>query len=170
MRDTVMVAARDKAWENPDLLVQYMDCAYAAGKDKQGHEAFARLLELQKQGRCKPGLLEAKSVPEVQAYFQRLRARQAEALSEYQNGVVPREGVANALGRPLYLDWALRTQPLPAGFPDTLISQFFTYATNLLAPIPAEDSPGEPRTAKAPSDAQEIVVDFRMVPNREEIE
>ena len=118
-------------WDEPHFLLRYMQCAYAAGKDRLANDAFARLAELRRAGRVPSELMQEFTLEQLLQYGNEYRARAQSLQQAIIEGRMPWLLAENVLGNPPTWAWRLHTQDVKWLSEEVLSRAALTiYATN----------------------------------------
>ncbi len=104
---------RGEFWTEPAYLVNYMMMAYAAEKERAAHEAFVRLMELQRTGKVEPAVFEPKTLEDLATHMEEFTEKRTHLYSQLIRCRAPWLLVDEALGNVSFWSWRLRTQSLP---------------------------------------------------------
>jgi Tfp pilus assembly protein PilF len=99
-------------WDDPTFLLTYMHRGHAAGEDRLAHEAFARLLELQREGQVPPELMQERTLEDLLEHARHYQSRRETLQQEVIAGRLPWLLAEGILGNPPTWAWALHTQEL----------------------------------------------------------
>lgn len=148
-------------WDEPRFLLTYVKRGHAAGEDKLAHQAFARLIELRREGRVAPELLQERTLEQLLEYGKDYRARGDTLRQLMVAGRMPWLMAENALGNPAVWAWMLHTQNL------TWVSEepqnraaFSVYASNGFASKNTPDGRMQLQEILAPDAGTNVVADL----------
>lgn len=118
-------------WDQPPFLMAYMQRGYAAGEDRLAQEAFVRVLDLRRQGKVPPELIQEGTLEQLLEHAKNFR-NQREALQNAMiAGRMPWLFAEDYLGNPPTWAWAIHTQELNWLSEEPLTrAGFSVYATN----------------------------------------
>jgi tetratricopeptide (TPR) repeat protein len=118
-------------WDNPGFLMAYVDAGYASGHEVEAHEAFSRVLELQRKGKAPPDIVQAKTLDDLLRYHKQWTERTELICNNVLRGKLPWLMADNLLSHAAVMGWAVRTQPL-TWLGDDAISRasYSIYSTN----------------------------------------
>jgi len=149
----------DKIQNNPQLLMKYMELGYRVDKEREAHEAFMRIEALRQEGKVPEKAFVRMDLNQVLEMFRQRRKTAKKINDLYRLGRFPRLMVCDHKNMPLYLDWAVRTQPLLLPDDSGEWINFTTYATNSMR-IERVKERNQLAIITAPPDATEIVIDY----------
>jgi len=125
-----LVPHRRVFWEEPQYLLAYLSLGYAANREKEAHEAFLHLLELQKKGQVSSEYLQPKQLEEVKRWFKSRQAFLEEVNRLYLAGRIPWVFVEELKNRATCGGWAIRTQDLWVSDDPQACAETTIYATH----------------------------------------
>ncbi|MBC2717226.1 MAG: hypothetical protein HF978_18120 [Desulfobacteraceae bacterium] len=126
----------DKCWpkiqNNYQLLMQHMELGYRVDKEKKAHESMIRLEALRKEGKIPDETFIRMDLDQVKDFFKQEHEVSKKLNDQYYIGQIPRSLLCDRIkSYPLYLDWAIRSQPLDIeSINEEHRIEFTTYSTN----------------------------------------
>ena len=125
---------REKYWDDPQFVLQFLDLAFAAQQESAGHEAFLRLRQLQSEGKAAPDILREQSFDDLVTFLKARGEQREEILKNVMQGKIPWLAAEHLFGRVPYWGWYLKTQPLQWLSEDSMSRTEYTiYSTNSYA-------------------------------------
>lgn len=154
---------RESFWDNHEYLLAYVGFGFAAGQDATAHQAFTRLIELQKEGKVPADKLWAASVDEVAQHFKQFHERQRKLDELVLRGQVPWLAVEHARGNPPVVAWRFRTREANVG--DTVLSRaiFAVYSTNRFTVRPSTRKQAWLDDIGCPPRGSHVIVDLTAI-------
>jgi tetratricopeptide (TPR) repeat protein len=152
--------ARGVYWDDPAYLLMYMSLAYAAGEERDAHEALLKLQELREKGEVDEKLMRMVSLDEVREWLQDAAKRHDLIRQNILEGKFPWIMAAQIQGEVPYWAWLLKTQDMDWVWDDPLNRASYTvYSTNSFGRVDREGiSTFEPIIC--PSKGTPVVVDL----------
>ena len=118
-------------WDDPRFLFSYMQRGHAAREDRLAHEAFARILELRREGKIATELIQEGTFEQLLEYGKSFRSRREGLQQALIAGRMTWLFAEDALGNPPAWAWTLHTQELKWLSEEPLTRAAFSiYATN----------------------------------------
>lgn len=147
-------------WDDPRFLLIYMHQGHASGNDEPAHQAFARLLELRRQGKVPRELMQEGTLEQILEYGKDYERRREALHQGVVLGQIPWLFAEALLQHPATWAWELHTQELKWVSEEPLNRAALSiYATNGFTIHPtAEGRKLEPIIA--PSPGTEVVADL----------
>lgn len=108
----VVHSVRSTNWDSPEFLVLYMQVAYAAGRENEAHEAFAKLHQLQQEGAVDDKLMRAVSLDEVRDWMSGVAQRNDQICRYILEGKITWLTAADIQREVPLWAWLLKTQRL----------------------------------------------------------
>lgn len=122
---------RDKFWEIASFLMTYIDLAYASGNETEANDAFIQVRKLQLEGKAPQEILQEKTLDDLLEYHKGWNKRTELVCQNILQGKMPWLMADNLLNQPVYMGWAIRTQPLNyVGDDFESQARFSIYSTN----------------------------------------
>ncbi|MFL5330043.1 MAG: tetratricopeptide repeat protein [Gemmataceae bacterium] len=127
----VMELHGHRFWNDPHFLLQYVHTGYASGHDRDANKAFMRLLELRREGKAPPELLQTGTLEQLLELGREYRDRREMLQESVVGGKLPWLFAEEILGNAALWAWTLHTQPLQ-WFSEERLNRaaFSVYATN----------------------------------------
>ncbi len=118
-------------WDDPRFLFSYMQRGYAAGNDRLAHEAFARILELRREGKIPMELLQEGTIEQILEHGRNFQSRREALQRALIAGRMTWLFAEDSLGNAPAWAWTLHTQELKWLSEEPLTrAAFSVYATN----------------------------------------
>lgn len=121
---------RGSFWNHEDFLLAYVGFGYSAARDDAANEAFAHLLELQREGKVSPDKLWSASLDDTIELIKSQNRTLQSANDAVLRGRLPWLAVESLRRHPPYLAWRFRTQPLNVSDNTQARATRAIYATN----------------------------------------
>lgn len=122
---------RDKFWETASFLMTYIDLAYASGNEMEANDAFIQVRKLQLEEKAPQEILQEKTLDDLLEYHKGWNKRTELVCQNILQGKMPWLMADNLLNQPVYMGWAIRTQPLNyVGDDFESQARFSIYSTN----------------------------------------
>lgn len=148
------------AADNYELIGTHVNLGFKTGNEERIKNTFGKLILLQQQGKLPAGLFERKNIDDVVSFMKERKERWEELNKKYISGQMPRYSLSVFKNRPLYLDWAVRTQKLVNFKPGRdARAEYSTYITNSFSIQTTNQGPDLVKIM-APPDITEVVVDY----------
>ncbi|MEA3451570.1 MAG: hypothetical protein U9Q83_06660, partial [Bacteroidota bacterium] len=148
--------------DEPQLLMRHLDLCFRTGpeNEKKAIKSQSRLQILKQEGKISDELFAMKGVDDVVEILKQRHETAQKIDMEYRTGRVARLMVCEWRNKPLYLDWAVRTQELSLNGenPSSWVN-FTVYATNGIR-VDMFENRNQLVQYSSPSEAKEIVVDY----------
>ncbi len=122
---------KGRFWDDPGFLMAYVDAGYVSGQEAQAHEAFSRVLELQRKGKAPSDIIQAKTLDDMLEYHKHWVERTEHICNNIVQGKLPWLLADEFRNHAAVMGWAIRTQPL-TWLSDDIVSRasYSIYATN----------------------------------------
>lgn len=155
---------RDQYCDQPEYLVPLMQLGYAAGDEFAANEAFARLQQLQTEGRVPQEMLRAIPLDDLVEQVKRHREQSQRIHGEMLRGRASWLMAEEFLGRAPHLGWWIRTQPLDWLGDDPLHRAEHTiYSTNAFTIAEERRQTASLEPIECPAMGTTVVVDLPML-------
>jgi predicted Zn-dependent protease len=147
-------------WDDPQFLLIYMREGHASGNDELAHQAFGRLLELRRQGKVPPELMQEGTLEQFLEYGKEYQRRREALQQGVIRGQMPWLFVESVLRQPAAWAWELHTQELKWVSEEPLNRAALSiYATNAFT-VQSSPSGKKLETIVAPPGGSEVVADL----------
>ena len=144
----------------PSLLLRHVDLGYRTGNEGSANRSLGRLEVLRQAGKVPEQIFRRISLEETRGILLRQKESLAYFREQYRLGRTPRLLLCERLNRPLYLDWAARTQErINLGPEHTEWIDYTTYSTNGMCVEFRKGKGNRLIPISAPKNAEEIVID-----------
>jgi predicted Zn-dependent protease len=147
-------------WDDPQFLLMYMRQGHASGDDELAHQAFGRLLELRRQGKVPPELMQEGTLEQFLEYGKEYQRRREALQQLVVRGQMPWLFVESVLRQPATWAWELHTQELKWVSEEPLNRAALSiYATNAFT-VQSSPSGKKLEAIVAPPRGSEVVADL----------
>lgn len=107
-----LLPVKDKYWENPQYLQIVLELSYKAGKEKYGHQAMLKLLELQREGKASQEIIQRKSIEDLKVHMKHWNERVEIINKNILSGKFPWLMADHWQNHAAYMGWYIRTQQI----------------------------------------------------------
>jgi tetratricopeptide (TPR) repeat protein len=147
--------------EQPDLIWKHVDLAFKTDNEKEAQKSLKRMEELKEEGKITDmTFFKSENLEDLVNLVKKGQESVEKVFEQYMLGFIPRITLCEIFGNTLYLDWAMRTQPLSEDFFALKGEAEFTiYSTNGFKLI-SKDKKIQLVPIEAPKEAKEIVIDY----------
>jgi len=151
-----------KIKNDPALLMQHVDVGFKAGKEEEAIRSLERLDELKEKGEVPDNIfIKSNSLKDLLKVIKEKEERKERVDALYRSGKIPRIMLSEDRGNSLYLDWAVRTQPLDKEFLESNEGVNYTvYTTDGFRIKANEKRKNQLSQIESPREVKEIVIDY----------
>lgn len=146
----------------PEFLAKYIDLGFRAGKEDEVNKAFIQIERLRKAGKKVDHVFTLKHIDELKEWIRQGHEETKKFYEKYLSGRFPRLLLCDRFNRSLYLDWAIRTQPLSLSPDPQEWTDFTLYATNSLR-VGIKNGRNQLIPISVPEKVDEIIIDYHAI-------
>ncbi len=152
----------DEIQEQPDLIWKHVELAFKTNKEKEAQKSLKRMEVLKEEGKITDMVFfKSDNLEDIINLTKKRQETIEQVQKHYVMGEIPRIKLCEILGSTLYLDWAIRTQPLSEDFFALKAEAEFTIYSTKGFKLSSKDKISRFSHIEAPpKEAKEIVIDY----------